>query len=380
LFDPLLQGVDVLTNMHAHTTIPEVLGAARAFEVTGDERWRDIVLAYWRWAVTERGTFCTGGQTAGEIWTPPFEFAARRGDKNQEHCVVYNMMRLAEVLFRWTGEREYLDYYERNAINGILAQQNPETGMVAYFLPLAGGLRKHWGSPTYDFWCCHGSLVQAHTRHNEGLYFTDGEQTVVIARFVDSVLSTSIAGTPFEIAMDLTDTTAAAAPYANAAQAGSRHRPQSWGVRLRVTAAQPVEAALRVRVPDWVAGEPVVTVDGQPVSVRPEDGFIVLRSTWTDSTIDLTLPTEVRAVPIPDEPGTVAFLNGPVVLAGECDEEPTLIGDDPAALLVPDNERQWGEWLQGFRSVGQRRSIRFRPLHEIVDQPYCVYFPTLPIG
>jgi hypothetical protein len=69
-----------------------------------------------------------------------------------------------------------------------------------------------------------------------------------------------------------------------------------------------------------------------------------------------------------------------VVLAGECNEEPTLIGDDPAALLVPDNERQWGEWLQGFRSVGQRRSIRFRPLHEIVDQPYCVYFPTLPIG
>ena len=38
----------------------------------------------------------TGSQTAGEIWTPPFSFSARLSDKNQEHCVVYNMMRLAD--------------------------------------------------------------------------------------------------------------------------------------------------------------------------------------------------------------------------------------------------------------------------------------------
>jgi DUF1680 family protein len=82
-FDPLVAGHDVLTNGHANTTIPEVLGAARAYEVTGDARWRAVVEAYWRSAVTDRGAFCTGGQSAGEIWTPPFEFAARRGDKNQ---------------------------------------------------------------------------------------------------------------------------------------------------------------------------------------------------------------------------------------------------------------------------------------------------------
>jgi DUF1680 family protein len=376
LFDPLLQDVDVLTNMHANTTIPEVLGAARAYEVTGDDRWREIVDAYWRWAVTNRGTFCTGGQTSGEIWTPPFEFAARRGEKNQEHCTVYNMMRLAEFLFRWTGDAEYLDYYERNAINGILAQQNPETGMVAYFLPLAGGLRKHWGTPTYDFWCCHGSLVQAHTRHNEGLYFTDGEREVVVARYVDSKLSTSIAGTPFEIELRLVDTTAAAAPDANAAQAGSRHRPTSWGAQLHVTAERPIDARLRLRVPDWTAADPVVVVDGERRAVDVLDGFITLDATWSDSTIDITLPTSVRIVPIPDEPGTIAFLNGPVVLAGECEDEPTLVGEDPAALLAPDNERQWGEWLQGFRITGQDRTIRLRPLNEIVDQAYCVYFPT----
>jgi hypothetical protein len=379
LFEPLLQGVDMLTNMHANTTIPEVLGAARAYEVTGDPRWRDIVTAYWRWAVTERGTFCTGGQTSGEIWTPPLEFAARRGDKNQEHCTVYNMMRLADHLFRWTGEAEYLDYYERNAINGILAQQNPQTGMVAYFLPLAGGSRKHWGSPTYDFWCCHGTLVQAHTRHNEAIFYGDGDDEIVVARFVDSVLTTSAGGTAIEIAMSLRDTTIAASPDANASQAGSRHRPASWGASLRITAAEPVAATLRLRIPEWVVGAPTIVVDGEAVSPAVQDGFAVLKRTWSESTIDLTLPAALRAVAIPDEPGTVAFLDGPVVLAGECDHEPTLTGnpDQPETLLVPDNERQWGQWLGGYRTIGQGRSIRFRPLNEIVDQPYTVYFPVV---
>ena len=49
--------------------------------------------------------------------------AARLGDKNQEHCIVYNMMRLADYLLRWTGDVAYADYWERNLYNGILAQQ-----------------------------------------------------------------------------------------------------------------------------------------------------------------------------------------------------------------------------------------------------------------
>lgn len=46
LFDGLLEGRDVLSNMHANTTIPEILGAAAAYEVTGEEKWLKIVKAY----------------------------------------------------------------------------------------------------------------------------------------------------------------------------------------------------------------------------------------------------------------------------------------------------------------------------------------------
>ena len=95
LFDGLLAGKDVLTNMHANTTIPEILGAAAAYEVTGEQRYLDIAQAYRKSAVTDRGSYVTGGQTCGEIWSAPNQLKARLGDKNQEHCTVYNMMRLA---------------------------------------------------------------------------------------------------------------------------------------------------------------------------------------------------------------------------------------------------------------------------------------------
>ena len=109
---------------------PRYTAPRAAWEVTGDARWRAIVDEYWRCAVTNRGYFATGGQTCGEIWTPPFRQAAHLSEKNQEHCTVFNMMRLADYLLRWTGDVTYADYWERNLINGIRrssARPSPST-------------------------------------------------------------------------------------------------------------------------------------------------------------------------------------------------------------------------------------------------------------
>jgi hypothetical protein len=56
----------------------------------------------------------------------------------------------------------------------------------------------------------------------------------------------------------------------------------------------------------------------------------------------------------------VAFLDGPVVLGGLCDEERTLTGD-PQTLLVPDNEQEWINWQSGYRARDQQRGLRFYP-------------------
>ncbi len=377
LFDRLLAGEDPLTNRHANTTIPEAHGAARAYEVTGEEHWRKIVEAYWRCAVTERGTFCTGGQTTGEVWTPPFAFAARLGDKNQEHCVVYNMMRLADYLLRWSGDVTYADYIERNLYNGILAQQHPASGMVAYFLPLQAGAKKIWGTPTDDFWCCHGTLVQAHTLHDAYAYYEDGEG-LAVCQYVPTTLEWQWGGVPVRVKQDLDSEASTSRPRE---PDGSVHRPQRWVIALAVRCERPATFALKLRLPWWVGGQVSVLVNGEPTTVSAgPSGFHEIRRTWQEDTVRVELPKPLSTCPLPDEPDTVAFIDGPVVLAGLCDEERVLYGDKehPETILSPDNEREWWFWRGGYRARNQERGLRFIPLYEVRDERYTVYFPVRP--
>jgi DUF1680 family protein len=375
LFDRLVAGEDVLTNKHANTTIPEAQGAARAYEVTGDPKWRSVVEAYWDQAVTKRGTYATGGQTSGEIWTAPQKLSARLGDKNQEHCVVYNMIRLADYLYRWTGDVKYADYIERNIYNGILAQQNPATGMVTYFLPLAPGSHKTWGTPTNDFWCCHGSLVQAQSRHDRWIYYT-GVDGLTVAQYIPSEATVEIGGTKVKV----TQTSDRQADDHRVHKAvDSQDRPNRWIVNFRVETEKPAEFALKLRIPWWVEGTAAVTVNGsaQRVEARPYS-YVTLRRRWDHDSVELELPKGLKAVPLPDRPDLVAFMDGPLVLAGLTESDVTLHGNakQPASLLVADNEREWNNWLGGYRTLGQAREVRFVPLNTVIDQAYTVYFPV----
>ena len=385
LFDRLLAGDDSLTNRHANTTIPEAHGAARAFEVTGDARWRKIVEAYWKCAVTDRGYYATGGQTDGEIWAPPFELSARLSDKNQEHCVVYNMVRLANYLLRWTGDAAYADYMERNLYNGTLAQHNSETGMIAYFLPLQPGGRKGglkgeysgWGTPTHDFWCCHGSLVQAHTTHNAYVYYIDADG-MAICQYIPTELHGEWQGVPVTVRQAFDPKNSTSAP---AGPDGALRRPRQWAINLSVQCDRPADFTLKLRVPWWIAGPPRVTVnDAAQAILAGPSSFIALRRTWTDDAVRIELPTALTTCPLPDRPDTVAFMDGPVVLAGLCDEERTLHGDKdhPETFFIPDHEREWSTWKGWYRAAGQERGIRFMPLYEVKEELYTVYFPVRP--
>jgi hypothetical protein len=365
LFDRLLAGEDPLTNKHANTTVPEAHGAARAWEVTGDERWRHIVEAYWRSAVEERGSYCTGSQTNGEIWSPPHELSARLGEKTQEHCVVYNMMRLADWLLRWTGDVHYADYWERNLYNGILAQQHAHTGQIAYWLPFQAGAQKQWGTPTENFWCCHGTMIEAHTVNERSVYFEDDEG-LVLSQFM-----------PTDLTWKHGDATVRVRQTPNQ-QLGEARRPHATAFDLSIACDRPQDFTLKIRMPWWLQGEPEVRVNGerQPGSAAPSS-YRTLRRTWSEERISVTLPKGLTCEPLPDNPSQVAFMDGPVVLAGLCDDERTLSGDpaNPDGMLTPHNEREWAEWKSGYRTVNQRRNIRFVPLHEVVDEPYTIYFP-----
>ena len=101
-------------------------------------------------------------------------------------------------------------------------------------------------------------------------------------------------------------------------------------------------------------GNPEVVVNGekQAVSGNPST-YASIRRVWHNDTLQITLPQGLSVSRLPDRPDTVAFMEGPVVLAavlgdgsgktgfGETVNEKTLYckKDEPTAVLVPDNER-----------------------------------------
>ena len=138
IYKRLVKAGDALSDDHTNASIPVSHGSARLYEVLGDkeqkEYFRKVTERFWEEAVDNRGMLATTGANAGEFWIPPHKMAQYIGDNDQEFCTVYNMVRLADYLFRWTGDKKYSDYIESAIYNGFLTQQNKFTGMPTYCL------------------------------------------------------------------------------------------------------------------------------------------------------------------------------------------------------------------------------------------------------
>ncbi|CAH1202163.1 hypothetical protein PAECIP111891_02004 [Paenibacillus allorhizoplanae] len=392
-FDALLTGQDVLTNKHANTQIPEILGAARAWEVTGEVRFREVVEAFWKCAVTNRGYYCTGAGDDGELWVPSGQMSERMG-VGQEHCVNYNMMRLAHVLLRWTGDPEYADYWERRFYNGVLAHQHGETGMISYFLGIGAGSQKKWGSATQHFWCCHGTLVQANASYERQI-FMEEKEGVAVCQWFPAEINLMIDNRPITISLKQ-DGQYGIYPLNNWNVTGMTaitkidippipvHRPDRYKYSLTINCDNPAEFTLKLRVPRWVKDEPIIYVNGIRMSdpVRPQS-FIEIRKTWSNGDVVLIeFPKSLTTEPLPGAEDMVAFMDGPIVLAGLIEREHRLIGNPtlPETMLVADRERNHSWWNVGYyRTKGQDKGIRFIPLYEMRDETYTVYFPIDPI-
>lgn len=365
LFDKLLKNEDCLTNQHANTTIPEILGVARLFEVTGEEKYQTIAMNYYHQAVTERGYFCTGGQTNGESWTPKQEIGSRLGNANQEHCVVYNMIRLADYLLKWTGDKAYGDYIERNIYNGLFAQQNLETGTALYYLSLLPNSKKDWGSLEEDFWCCYGTVAQAPTLYLELAYYHD-EEGIKVSQFIPSTYSFTRDNRVVHVDQQYYQ------------KRPSLLIPGTDDLIFSVDCESTCEFTLRIRVP-WWATECRVLVNEEELCLDEtiKEGYITIQKEWSKDCVVVTFKKEITVSQTPDMPYLKAFMYGPSVLAGLSDEK-TLVqkdGEKTSELLRPINVNRWANAM--FYTKTQVENIRFIPLGDVIEQQYTVYFPVI---
>lgn len=372
IFERLQKGEDALSDCHANASIPWAHGAAAMYEVTGDEKWLRIVKAFWKCAAEDREAFCTGGQNSGEFWIAPGRLGAFIGERTQEFCTVYNMVRLADYLFRFTGDKKYADYIEKNLYNGFLAQQNKFTGMPTYFLPLRSGSKKKWGSKTRDFWCCHGTTVQAHTIYPSLCWYGDGER-VIVNQYINSRYDRSENVTIIQN-VDMKY-------YGSGAffDENDNSRMSRWYIKISVAAKSPEEFTLSLRIPDWTDGSPVISVNGEAADWVSQNGYCNIRRVWGNDTVSIYFPATLSVSELPDMPGVAAVLEGPVVLAGLCSSDCGIrsASGDPTMALVNVTEHTYSTfpWQQStYRTVGQPENFDLIPLYDVTDEEYTVYF------
>ena len=373
LFRKLKEGKDSLTNCHANASIPFTHGAAKMYEITGDSDWLEVIKLFWKAAVTDRGMFSTTGMNAGEFWVPPHMQGHFLGSSDQEFCTVYNMVRTASYLLKYTGEAQYADYIERALYNGFLAQQNAQTGMPTYFLPLGAGSRKKWGTKTRDFWCCHGTMVQAQTLYPELVWFTDGDK-ITAAQYIPSEFTAEMNGANVTVSQ-----TTGMKYYNDQAFFDEKDDGQMsrWLLKFSVKCDKPVRFTLSLRVPEWAKGVEL-EVNGKNTAAPVKDGWLDITADWQNDSVQVFFPSELRAETLPDMPELMSVVDGPIVLAGIIGSDCGITGADKLnEQFMPQMEHTYGTfpWRQNsWRTRNQPQSVMFRPLYEVTDEEYTVYF------
>lgn len=380
-----VKGVDALTDDHTNASIPIIQGAAKMYEITGRPMWRKIVESFWDAAVTERGMYATTGQNAGEFWIPPKKMGEYRGERNQEFCTVYNMVRVAEYLFKWTGASKYSDYIERCIYNGFLAQQNAENGMPDYFLSLTTGSKKEWATKTRDFWCCQGTLIQSAAKYPEMIYSVDDDSSVLyVNQYISSVLEERVGETEIKLTQSLSMKGYDAQTLFDEHGTSEKSR---WRFHFDIEIPSKKgkkSISLALRIPEWASGDAELSVNGKKMLVNKNDdklanGYVIIPSVKNGVAIDISFVSEVKAERLPDDEGTAAFVDGPIVLAGLTSDVDVIYGDfeNPGDFLSPVSEHTYDTyiWLQNnYRTKKQPRSIKFVPLYDVKDEAYTIYF------
>ena len=386
--NPLALHRDELRGLHVNTHVPQVIAAARRYEISGDHRFHEVA-DYFFWEVSTTRSYVTGGTSNGEIWqTEPGRMAAelKRSVATAECCCSYNMMKLTRHLYSWNPDPKYFDSFERTLLNERIGTIRPDKGYTQYYLSLTPGAWKTFNSEDKSFWCCTGTGVEEYAKLNDSIYWHD-DRGLYVNLFVPSELNWEDKG--FRIRQDT-------------------KFPNEQNTTLTVTANQPAQMAIRLRIPSWTRAAHV-KLNGRSLEASAEPGsYLTLERTWkTGDRIEMEIPMHLSVEAMPDDPKLQSFLYGPLVLAGDLGNEglseKLIIGPNAPALyrqpsadappqamnrpMVPQIEipsfkaanSDPASWIKStgpmtFRTIGQTKDITMMPINTLFDRRYSVYW------
>jgi len=363
VLEPLARREDHLQGLHANTQIPKLIGLARRYELTQDAADKTAVEFFWD-RVVHHHSYVTGGNSEAEHFGPPDELNERLTENTTETCNTHNMLKLTRHLFEWHASAEYADYYERALYNHILASQNPNDGMVCYFVPLKAGARKTYSTPFNSFTCCLGTGMENHTKYGDSIYF-HSDDALWVNLFIASELNWREKG------LSLKQET---------------RYPDADTMRFTFKTKKPVTLTVRLRYPAWATKGLSLWINDRPQTVNAKPGsFVEIRRTWkTGDRISLKIPMSLRLETLPDNPHRVAILYGPTVLAGDLGSgEQTGVNNPVLAPALITENKPLADWIRvvagepsTFETIGVGRplDVKLYPFYRMHNRSYAVYW------
>jgi hypothetical protein len=354
---------DVPVWLHAYSHLNTFATVAQLYEVSGDERWLEILRNAHEYFTTTQ-LYATGGYGPSELTLPEDGALGRsvewRTDCAEIVCGSWAAFKLFDALMAHTGAAHYGDWVEQLVYSGIGAVTPvTSTGRSPYYQDYRLGIATKL--PHWDDWpCCSGTYIQ-NVGHLADLIYYGTDDGLAVNLYVPSTVEWEDGG----VTRRLVQTTSF---------------PETDTADLEVDFSG--RLALRLRVPSWSTGFSV-TINGDDIEIvaLPGEWATVDREWRAGDRIGVRLGAALRAIPIDRwHPNRVAFAHGPVVLAQ------TAEWTSPVSLPTPWEMVDLGAAFrrdeeQPLRyvpvSVGTARLPQgfLQPLSEFPDRfPYRLYF------
>jgi hypothetical protein len=271
-----------------------------------------------------------------------------------------------------------MDYYERLLWNVRAGTQN-EDGMLMYYVPTVAGGWKTFGEAYDSNWCCTGTGAEEYAKLVDTIYFHD-DKTIYVNQFVSSEVSW---------------------PEQRARLVQKTSFPEEERTVLTVHSERPVAFALKLRKPHW-APKMAVLVNGiAEKALVGSDGYLILDRTWkSGDRVEVSLPMTLRQEAVAGSPELATLAYGPLVLAVEMGRDglssemiakqrpdmdrlpalpmPRFEAASAAGVEAGKDQPLWvkktGDGELRFRTVGQFKEMELKPLYQVMDERYSVYW------
>lgn len=359
LYDSMRAHTDNLSNRHANTQIPKVIGYARIAETDNAADYADAANYFWDRVANHR-SLALGGNSRREHFVPDDDYISYVEDREgPESCNTYNMLKLSQDLFRMNPTAAYADFYERALYNHILSTQHPEHGGYVYFTSARPAHYRVYSAPNVNMWCCVGSGMENHGKYGEFIYTHTNDSL-----FVNLFIASELKWKEKDITIKQQTTF-----------------PDSETSVLTINCKRPTRFKMMIRRPGWTeAGMTAVCKGKDYAKGTTPSSYILIDRVWRNGdTITLTMPMTTRIEELDHLPQYIAIMHGPILLGAR-------MGQENLNGLVADASRfghiASGPLVSVFDTpliIGERNEIasKLSNMKPVAGKPLCFTVPGL---